>query len=59
MPMLDVILQVFVTVNGFATSPIVLLVLAFIGAYLGAKVVEVIPYTRRIIERREAQAERR
>lgn len=59
MPMLETILQVFVTVNGFSTSPIVLLVLAFVGAYLGAKLVEVIPYTRRIIERREAQAAER
>ncbi|MEU7896766.1 hypothetical protein AB0B45_28390 [Nonomuraea sp. NPDC049152] len=57
--MLETILQVFVTVNGFSTSPIVLLVLAFVGAYLGAKLVEVIPYTRRIIERREAQAAER
>ncbi|NRQ37948.1 hypothetical protein HII36_39880 [Nonomuraea sp. NN258] len=57
--MLDAILQVFVTVNGFATSPFVLLVLAFIGAYLGSRVVEVIPFTRRIIERREAQAEQK
>jgi uncharacterized membrane protein YfcA len=56
MAMLDLVLQVFVTVNGFATSPFVLLVLAFIGAYLGSRVVEVIPFTRRIIERREAQA---
>ncbi|GAA4939509.1 putative membrane protein YfcA [Nonomuraea thailandensis] len=53
---LDAILQAFVTLNGMATSPIVLVVLAFIGAYLGSRVVEVIPYTRRIIERREAQA---
>ncbi|TMR29565.1 hypothetical protein ETD85_32085 [Nonomuraea zeae] len=54
--MLDAVLQVFVTMNGFATSPFVLLVLAFIGAYLGSRAVEVIPFTRRIIERREAQA---
>ncbi|TDD44696.1 hypothetical protein E1286_26365 [Nonomuraea terrae] len=56
---LDVILQAFVTLNGLATSPIVLLVLAFIGAYLGTRVVEVIPFTRRIIERRETQAAER
>ncbi|MFC4115684.1 hypothetical protein [Nonomuraea zeae] len=56
MAMLDAVLQVFVTMNGFATSPFVLLVLAFIGAYLGSRAVEVIPFTRRIIERREAQA---
>ncbi len=53
------ILQAFVTMNGFATSPVVLLVLAFIGAYLGSRVVEIIPVTRRIIERREAQAAER
>ncbi|WP_166427301.1 hypothetical protein [Nonomuraea mesophila] len=53
--MLDAILQAFVTMNGLATSPFVLLVLAFIGAYLGTRVVEVIPFTRRIIERREAR----
>ncbi|MGW0801996.1 hypothetical protein [Nonomuraea sp. NPDC002799] len=53
--MLDPMLQAFVTMNGFATSPFVLLVLAFAGAYLGSRVVELIPFTRRIIERREAQ----
>ncbi|MEV3983767.1 hypothetical protein [Nonomuraea sp. NPDC049758] len=53
--MLDVTLHAFVTMNGFSTSPFVLLVLAFIGAYLGSRVVELIPYTRRIIERREAR----
>ncbi|MCA2224353.1 hypothetical protein [Nonomuraea aurantiaca] len=40
--------------NGFATSPVMLVVLAFLGAYLGARVVEVIPFTRRILERRAA-----
>ncbi|WP_165959754.1 hypothetical protein [Nonomuraea longispora] len=53
--MLDATLQALVTVNGLATSPFVLLVLAFIGAYLGTRVVEIIPFTRRIIERREAR----
>ncbi|MER6578012.1 hypothetical protein AB0C33_00770 [Nonomuraea sp. NPDC048881] len=53
--MLDATLHAFVTMNGFSTSPFVLLVLAFIGAYLGSRVVELIPYTRRIIERREAR----
>jgi uncharacterized membrane protein YfcA len=57
--LLDPILQAFVTMNGFATSPFVLLVLAFIGAYLGSRVVEIIPFTRRIIERREAQTAER
>ncbi|WP_113705000.1 hypothetical protein [Nonomuraea lactucae] len=56
MALLDSILYVFVTVHGFATSPFVLVALAFAGAYLGVRAVELIPYTRRIIERREAQA---
>ena len=51
--MLDTILHAFVTMNGLATSPVMLVVLALLGAYLGAKVVEIIPFTRRIIERRE------
>ncbi|MGP3932447.1 hypothetical protein [Nonomuraea sp. KM88] len=53
--LLDAMLQALVTVNGLATSPFVLLVLAFIGAYLGSRVMEIIPFTRRIIERREAR----
>ncbi|MGW4796273.1 hypothetical protein ACWEPC_28015 [Nonomuraea sp. NPDC004297] len=52
----DAFLQAFVTMNGVATNPFVLLVLALVGAYLGSRVVEVIPFTRRIIERRAAQA---
>ncbi|QYC38614.1 hypothetical protein Nocox_04935 [Nonomuraea coxensis DSM 45129] len=48
-------LQAFVTLNGVATSPFVLLVFAFVGAYLGMRVVEIVPFTRRIIERREAR----
>lgn len=59
MALLDTILWLFVTINGFSSSPIVLLVLAFIGAYFGGKIVEVIPITKRIIERREAQAAER
>jgi len=56
MTLLDASLQVFLAVNGFATSPFVLILLAFAGAYLGSRVVELIPFTRRIIQRREAQA---
>ncbi|MBB6350573.1 hypothetical protein ACWGH8_12180 [Nonomuraea muscovyensis] len=56
MVLLDTILYAFVTVNGFAMSPVMLVVLAFLGAYLGVRAVETIPFTRRIIERREAQA---
>ncbi|MFI6476661.1 hypothetical protein ACIBH1_01940 [Nonomuraea sp. NPDC050663] len=53
--MLDVTLHAFVTVMGISTSPFVLIALAFVGAFLGSKLVEVIPATKRIIERREAQ----
>ncbi|WP_214320774.1 hypothetical protein [Nonomuraea sediminis] len=53
--MLDLILHAFVTMNGFATHPVMLVVLALLGAFAGAKAVEKIPFTRRIIERREAQ----
>ncbi|MEU8247085.1 hypothetical protein [Nonomuraea sp. NPDC048916] len=55
MALFDSILHTFVTVNGLATNPIALLALGLAGAYLGGRVVEVIPFTRRIIERREAQ----
>ncbi|MFI6293232.1 hypothetical protein ACIBEJ_16705 [Nonomuraea sp. NPDC050790] len=57
--MLDPILRAYVAMMDLSTSPFVLIALAFLGAYLGAKVVEVIPFTRRIIERREAQAAER
>ncbi|HEX4811319.1 MAG TPA: hypothetical protein VFV66_01005 [Nonomuraea sp.] len=57
--MLDMILRAFVTMNDFSTSPFVLLALAFVGGYLGTRVVEFIPYTRRIIERREARTAER
>ncbi|GAA4528082.1 MULTISPECIES: hypothetical protein [Nonomuraea] len=55
MTLLDASLNVLLAVNGFATSPFVLILLAFIGAYLGGRAMELIPFTRRIIERREAQ----
>lgn len=55
MTLLDASLHAFLAVNGFATSPFMLILLAFIGAYLGGRAMEVIPFTRRIIERREAQ----
>ncbi|MFG1941825.1 hypothetical protein [Nonomuraea sp. NPDC048826] len=55
MTLFDASLHAFLAVNGFGTSPFVLILLAFIGAYLGGRVMELIPYTRRIIERREAQ----
>ncbi|MFI6596414.1 hypothetical protein ACIBHX_09200 [Nonomuraea sp. NPDC050536] len=53
--MLDLILRAFLTVNGLAMQPVMLVVLALLGAFMGAKAVEKIPFTRRIIERREAQ----
>ncbi|MCA2188724.1 hypothetical protein [Nonomuraea cavernae] len=55
MALFDAILYAFVSLNELSASPFVLLALAFVGAYLGGRVVEVIPFTRRIIERREAQ----
>ncbi|MEV0591945.1 hypothetical protein [Nonomuraea cavernae] len=55
MALFDSILYAFVSLNELSASPFVLVPLAFAGAYLGGRVVEVIPFTRRIIERREAQ----
>lgn len=54
MPLLGPVLNVFAMMNGFWESPWVLLILALGAAYLGGKAVEFIPFTRRIIERREA-----
>ncbi|GAA5043231.1 hypothetical protein HNP84_004387 [Thermocatellispora tengchongensis] len=56
MALYDPILQSFMLVTGFADSPFVIIALAVFGAYLGKVAVEKIPYTRRIIERREAAA---
>ncbi|MBG0827910.1 hypothetical protein HS041_09040 [Planomonospora sp. ID67723] len=55
MPMLDFILPVLVMIGGFWQSPITLVVLALGSAYMGVKAVEIIPFTRRIIEQREAE----
>jgi hypothetical protein len=57
--MLDSVLHTFVTMNSLSSNPAVLIVMAFAGAYFGSRIVEVIPFTRRIIERREAQAAER
>ncbi|GIH74313.1 hypothetical protein [Planobispora longispora] len=54
MPMLDLILPIMVIIGGLWQSPIVLVVLALGSAYMGGKLMEVIPFTRRIIEQREA-----
>ncbi|GIH89556.1 hypothetical protein ACFFMN_13830 [Planobispora siamensis] len=59
MPMLDFILPALVMIGGFWKTPVALVVIALGSAYLSGKAVEVIPFTRRIIERREArEAER-
>jgi hypothetical protein len=55
MPMLDTALNAFVIMNGFWASPWLLIILAVGGAYLGNRAMEWIPFTRRIIERREAE----
>ena len=54
MPFLGPVLNVFVIMNGFWESPWLLIIFALGAAYLGGKIVEYIPFTRRIIERREA-----
>ncbi|MDP9846641.1 MULTISPECIES: hypothetical protein [Streptosporangium] len=54
MPLLDTALNAFVIMNGFWASPWLLIILAVGGAYLGGRAMEWIPFTRRIIERREA-----
>ncbi|WP_229803406.1 hypothetical protein [Planobispora rosea] len=53
--MLDLILPIMVIIGGLWQSPIALVVLALASAYLSGKLVEVIPFTRRIIEAREAR----
>ncbi|GAA3136126.1 hypothetical protein GCM10010466_28640 [Planomonospora alba] len=55
MTMLDVLLPTMMMANGFWQSPFFLVLLALVAGYLGAKAVERIPFTRRIIERREAE----
>ncbi|WP_181019853.1 hypothetical protein [Nonomuraea typhae] len=57
--MLDLILRAYTTLMDISTSPVVLVALGLAGAYLGAKIVEVVPFTRRIIDRREARAAER
>ncbi|GAA3444178.1 hypothetical protein [Planomonospora venezuelensis] len=55
MPMLDFVLPALLMIGGLWQSPIALVILALGSAYMGAKVVEFIPFTRRIIEQREAE----
>lgn len=54
MSLIDLILSSFVIVAGFTDSPYVAILVGGFAAYLGKLAVEKIPYTRRIIERREA-----
>ncbi|MCT9928711.1 hypothetical protein N5079_00610 [Planotetraspora sp. A-T 1434] len=57
MPMLEPVLSslatVFVTMNALWSSPVALIPLALAAAYFGWRIVEFIPVTRRILERRE------
>ncbi|MFF0307357.1 hypothetical protein ACFYSC_08010 [Streptosporangium sp. NPDC004379] len=57
MSLLAVVLNAFVIMSGLWQSPWLLLIVAVGAAYLGAKIVEIIPFTRRIIERRERAAD--
>ncbi|RBQ16561.1 hypothetical protein DP939_30085 [Spongiactinospora rosea] len=56
MAWIDPVMHAFVVMNGFSTTPYGLIILAFFAAYLGGLAMERIPFTRRIIERREAAA---
>ncbi|MGJ6964467.1 hypothetical protein ACSDR0_21390 [Streptosporangium sp. G11] len=59
MPLLDHALYAFVIMHGFWVSPWMMIILALGAAYLSGRAMEWIPFTRRIIERREArEAER-
>ncbi|MER5619778.1 hypothetical protein [Streptosporangium sp. NPDC002544] len=55
MPLLDHALYSFVIMQDFWGSPWMMIIIALGAAYLGGRVVEWIPFTRRIIERREAE----
>ncbi len=49
----DMLTTSFALMNGVWNSPLALLPIAVLAAYFGWKIVEFIPLTRRIIERRE------
>ncbi|GAA2993932.1 hypothetical protein [Streptosporangium longisporum] len=55
MPLLDHALYAFVIMHGLWGSPWMMIVIALGAAYLGGRAMELIPFTRRIIERREAE----
>ena len=50
---LDMIMSSFALMDGVWHSPLALLPIAALAAYFGWRIVEFIPFTRRIIERRE------
>ncbi|WP_433499710.1 hypothetical protein ACQP1K_05145 [Sphaerimonospora sp. CA-214678] len=53
MPLLDVVANSLILMNELGSSPIVLIFVAIAAGYFGWRVVEFIPFTRRIIERRD------
>ncbi|MBP2704774.1 hypothetical protein JOL79_13220 [Microbispora sp. RL4-1S] len=53
MPLLDLVVNSYALMHGLWASPVALLPIAGLAAYFGWRVVEFIPFTRRIIERRE------
>lgn len=53
MPLLDVVANSLILMNELGNNPIVLIFLAVAAGYFGWRIVELIPFTRRIIERRE------
>ncbi|ETK33263.1 hypothetical protein [Microbispora sp. ATCC PTA-5024] len=54
MPLLDMFVNSYALLDELRSSPILLLPVAVLSAYFGWRVVEFIPFTRRIIERRES-----
>ncbi|MFC0864845.1 hypothetical protein ACFHYQ_21355 [Sphaerimonospora cavernae] len=53
MPLLDVVANSLILMNELGSSPVALVLVAIAAAYFGWRIVEFIPFTRRIIERRE------
>lgn len=54
MPLIDALANSLILMNQLGSNPIVLLLVAIVAGYFGWRVVEFIPFTRRIIERRES-----
>lgn len=53
MPLLDALANSLILMNQLGNNPVVLLIVAIVAGYFGWRIVEFIPFTRRIIERRE------